>query len=136
MRSGLKPEEDIEVLVKEYKGKEQNPLYETAMDLIMRANWETCQEVDKMCDALRELFADELEERENKGIEKGLEEGLERGKMAKLINQVMRKRERGQSAARIAKDLMEPEEVVQKLYDLIGRYPDSDAESISAHIKG
>lgn len=80
MRSGLKPEEDIEVLVKEYKGKEQNPLYETAMDLIMRANWETCQEVDKMCDALRELFADELEERENKGIEKGLEEGLERGR--------------------------------------------------------
>lgn len=136
MRSGLKPEEDIEVLVKEYKGKEQNPLYETAMDLIMRANWETCQEVDKMCDALRELFADELEERENKGIEKGLEEGLERGKMAKLINQVMRKRERGQSAARIAEDLMEPEEVVQKLYDLIGRYPDSDAESISVHIKG
>lgn len=132
MRSGLKPEEDIEVLVKEYKGKEQNPLYETAMDLIMRANWETCQEVDKMCDALRELFADELEERENKGIEKG----LERGKMAKLINQVMRKRERGQSAARIAEDLMEPEEVVQKLYDLIGRYPDSDEESISAHIKG
>ena len=132
MRSGLKPEEDIEVLVKEYKGKEQNPLYETAMDLIMRANWETCQEVDKMCDALRELFADELEERENKGIEKG----LERGKMAKLINQVMRKRERGQSAARIAEDLMEPEEVVQKLYDLIGRYPDSDAESISVHIKG
>ena len=132
MRSGLKPEEDIEVLVKEYKGKEQNPLYETAMDLIMRANWETCQEVDKMCDALRELFADELEERENKGIEKG----LERGKMAKLINQVMRKRGRGQSAARIAEDLMEPEEVVQKLYDLIGRYPDSDAESISAHIKG
>ena len=132
MRSGLKPEEDIEVLVKEYKGKEQNPLYETAMDLIMRANWETCHEVDKMCDALRELFADELEERENKGIEKG----LERGKMAKLINQVMRKRERGQSAARIAEDLMEPEEVVQKLYDLIGRYPDSDAESISAHIKG
>ena len=85
-----------------------------------------------MCDALRELFADELEERDNKGIEKG----LERGKMAKLINQVMRKRERGQSAARIAEDLMEPEEVVQKLYDLIGRYPDSDAESISAHIKG
>ena len=56
--------------------------------------------------------------------------------MAKLITQVMRKRERGQSAARIAEDLMEPEEVVQKLYDLIGRYPDSDAESISAHIKG
>ena len=42
LRSGLKPDEDIEVLMKEYKGKEQNPLYETAMDLILRANWETC----------------------------------------------------------------------------------------------
>ena len=30
LRSGLKPDEDIEVLMKEYKGKEQNPLYETA----------------------------------------------------------------------------------------------------------
>lgn len=90
LRSGLKPDEDIEVLMKEYKGKEQNPLYETAMDLILRANWETCQEVEKMCDALRELFADELEERETIGLEKGLEQG----KMAKLITQVMRKREK------------------------------------------
>lgn len=50
LRSGLKPDEDIEVLMKEYKGKEQNLLYETAMDLILRANWETCQQVEKMCD--------------------------------------------------------------------------------------
>ena len=131
LRSGLKPDEDIEVLMKEYKGKEQNPLYETAMDLILRANWETCQEVEKMCDALRELFADELEERETIGLEKGLEQG----KMAKLITQVMRKREKGQSAARIAEDLMEPAEVVQRLYDLIGLHPDSDAEHILAYME-
>lgn len=128
LRSGLKPDEDIEVLMKKYRGKEHNPLYETAMDLIMRANWETCQEVEKMCDALRELFADELEERETIGLEKG----LERGKMAKLITQVMRKREKGQSAARIAEDLMEPADVVQRLYDLIGLHPGSDAEHILA----
>ena len=131
LRSGLKPDEDIEVLMKEYKGKEQNPLYETAMDLILRANWETCQEVEKMCDALRELFADELEERETIGLEKGLEQG----KMAKLITQVMRKREKGQSAARIAEDLMEPAEGVQRLYDLIGLHPDSDAEHILAYME-
>ena len=113
LRSGLKPDEDIEVLMKEYKGKEQNPLYE------------------KMCDALRELFADELEERETIGLEKGLEQG----KMAKLITQVMRKREKGQSAARIAEDLMEPAEVVQRLYDLIGLHPDSDAEHILAYME-
>ena len=131
LRSGLKPDEDIEVLMKEYKGKEQNPLYETAMDLILRANWETCQEVEKMCDALRELFADELEERETIGLEKGLEQG----KMAKLITQVMRKREKGQSASRIAEDLMEPADVVQRLYDLIGLHPDSDAEHILAYME-
>lgn len=131
MRSELKPDEDIEVLWREYKGKEQNPLYETAMDLILRANWETCQEVEKMCDALRELFADELEERETIGLEKGLEQG----KMAKLITQVMRKREKGQSASRIAEDLMEPADVVQRLYDLIGLHPDSDAEHILAYME-
>ena len=32
-----------------------------------------------MCDALRELFADELEAREVRGLEQGLERGLERG---------------------------------------------------------
>lgn len=131
LRSELKPDEDIEVLMKEYKGKEQNPLYETAMDLILRANWETCQEVEKMCDALRELFADELEERETIGLEKGLEQG----KMTKLITQVMRKREKGQSASRIAEDLMEPADVVQRLYDLIGLHPDSDAEHILAYME-
>ncbi|MFQ9652476.1 MAG: hypothetical protein ACLRZZ_21520 [Enterocloster sp.] len=88
-----------------------------------------------MCDALRELFADELEERETIGLEKGLEKGLEQGKMAKLITQVMRKREKGQSAARIAEDLMEPADVVQRLYDLIGLHPDSDAEHILAYME-
>lgn len=31
------------------------------MDLIMRANWEQMEEGRNMCEALRELFADELE---------------------------------------------------------------------------
>ena len=103
----------------------------TQVEGYVDANWETCQEVEKMCDALRELFADELEERETIGLEKGLEQG----KMAKLITQVMRKREKGQSAVRIAEDLMEPVDVVQRLYDLIGLHPDSDAEHILAYME-
>ena len=31
------------------------------MDLIVRANWEQMEEERNMCEALRELFADELE---------------------------------------------------------------------------
>ena len=124
LRSGLELDEDIEVLAKEYKGNEGNPLYETAMDLIMRANWEKYQEVRKMCDALRELFADELEERESIGIEKG---GME-----KLITLVMRKMEKGQSAVRIAEDLVEPLDAVQELYDMIESHPDYDTARLYA----
>lgn len=68
----------MEVLAKAYKGKEKNPLYETVMDVIMRANKEVYEEARDMCQALRELFADELEERENSGIEKGIEKGESR----------------------------------------------------------
>lgn len=70
LRSNLTIESDVEVLAKEYKGKEKNPLYETVMDVIMRANKEVYEEAKDMCQALRELFAEELEERENKGESK------------------------------------------------------------------
>ena len=46
------------------------------MDLIIRANWETYEEVREMCDALMELFADKLEEREKLGMEQGMEQGI------------------------------------------------------------
>ena len=35
----------------------------------MRANKNQCEEAKNMCNALRELFADELEEARNEGIE-------------------------------------------------------------------
>ena len=41
------------------QGKENNPLYSAAMDLIVRANWNVYKEENQMCDALKELF-DEL----------------------------------------------------------------------------
>ena len=39
------------------------------MDLTFRANWEKYEEVRDMCEALGELFADELAEREKRGLE-------------------------------------------------------------------
>lgn len=39
-----------------------------------------------MCQALRELFADELEERENIGIKKGIKQGVEQGINSIIIN--------------------------------------------------
>lgn len=124
LRSGLELQEDIEVLTKAYKGKEKHPLYEAAMDLIIRANWEKYQEVRKMCDALRELFADELEERESKG------------ELVKLITQVKRKMIKGQSASEIAEDLLEPLAVIQEIYDLITHNLENSTEWIYAKLTG
>lgn len=124
LRSGLELQEDIEVLAKAYKGKEKHPLYEAAMDLIIRANWEKYQEVRKMCDALRELFADELEERESKG------------ELVKLITQVKRKMIKGQSASEIAEDLLEPLAVIQEIYDLITHNLENSTEWIYAKLTG
>ena len=87
-----------------------------------------------MCDALMELFADKLEEREILGIEKdiqnGLRQGVMKGEYTKLITQVMRKVEKGQAAVKIAEDLMEPLPVIEGIYNLILHNPGISAEQI------
>lgn len=50
-------------------------LYQAVMNVILRANREEAEAEKKMCDALRELFADELKESEIRGIEQGTETG-------------------------------------------------------------
>lgn len=71
--------QDIEILAEEYKGKEKDPLYEAAMDLIVRANRQVYEEERDMCQALRELFQDEFERYEEIGRRKGVEQGIEQG---------------------------------------------------------
>lgn len=77
-----------------------------------------------MCDALRELFADELEERESKG------------EQVKLITLVKRKITKGQTAAEIAEDLLEPLGVIQEMYDLIVRNLGQSTEQIYEELTG
>ena len=79
LRKGLDLTLDIEPLAREYKGKKNDSLYQAVMDVIVRANQKQYEEGRRMCEALKELFADELAEREEKGIEKGIEKGLEKG---------------------------------------------------------
>ena len=51
----------IEKISTEYGKHEHSELYKSVMDIIIRANKERFGEVKDMCEALRELFADELE---------------------------------------------------------------------------
>ena len=56
-------------------------LYQALADTIMRANWQELKEERKMCEALRELFADDLRESREEGIMEGRNVGKREGKL-------------------------------------------------------
>ena len=62
------------------KKKKYKAYYPELMNLIVRANWELIKEEKEMCEALRELFSDELRESEENGLKQGLQNGLELAK--------------------------------------------------------
>lgn len=53
--------------------------YQAVADVVFRANWKTMEEEKKMCDALRELFAEELKESKEEGISVGMTRGISQG---------------------------------------------------------
>ena len=63
----LDSEAEAEKLVTEYRNHTTNKLYQSVMDIIVRANHKQFEEAVKMCEALKELFEDEFNERETKG---------------------------------------------------------------------
>ncbi len=79
----LSGEEQAEKLVKEYWEHKDNTLYQAVMDIIIRANRKQFEEAKNMCDALRELFAEELKENYQAGEDQGRQEG--RSELSRLI---------------------------------------------------
>lgn len=75
----LKSTKDAEELLKDYKKHKKNTLYESVMDIIVRANEEKFEEAKRMCKALEELMKDELEAKKSEGQEIGKEIGKEIG---------------------------------------------------------
>lgn len=68
--------EETRQLVKEYEKHKDNKLYESVMDIIVRANQEEFEEVKGMCKALEELMADVIEAREKEASERGVEQAI------------------------------------------------------------
>lgn len=83
----LEGEKCAERLVREYRRHKDNTLYQAMMDIIIRANREQFEEAKNMCDALRELFAEELEEKYQAGESEGRREGRQEGRseLSRLI---------------------------------------------------
>ena len=91
----IKSAKEAEELVRIYEKHRKNTLYESVMDVIVRANYEKFKEVSSMCQALVEImqpYIDEqvglrVEKEEKKiaergmkrGMEQGIEQGLEKG---------------------------------------------------------
>lgn len=74
MRTDLRAGEEIRKLMREYEKHRKSKDYTAVMNLITRANWEQMEVERKMCDALNELFAEELKEADNKGRTEGRRE--------------------------------------------------------------
>ncbi|MBM6971221.1 3-isopropylmalate dehydrogenase [Mordavella massiliensis] len=80
----LDGEPDAELLVEEYQKHTKDKLYQSVMDIIVRANHEMFEEAKEMCDALRELFADEFKENRREGLQEGRQKGLQEGRQEGL----------------------------------------------------
>ena len=72
LRIDLKAGREIQNVVAKYEQNRHSKDYAAVMDLITRANWKEMEADRKMCDALRELFAEELKEENEKGMERGI----------------------------------------------------------------
>ena len=78
MRTDLRAGEEIRKLMREYEKHRKSKDYTAVMNLITRANWANWEQMEvekKMCDALNELFAEELKEADSRGRTEGLRQG-------------------------------------------------------------
>ena len=104
LRTNLKAGEEIRGLMEKYESNRKKKDYEAVMNLITRANWEQMEVEKKMCDALKELFAEELKEADQQGAKRGRTEGIERGRTEglKLAKSIFRLSAQGMPAEKIA----------------------------------
>ena len=70
----------------------------------------------------------QLRSAENRGRREGREEGRQQGEILKLITMVKKKIENGDSVAKIADDLLEDADVIEKIYDIVKENPEKTRE--------
>lgn len=75
----IKDKEDMKRLLNEYREKQKNPLYESVMQMIVRANEEKFKEADCMCEALNRIIQDQIEEKIRNSLQTGYDEGYGMG---------------------------------------------------------
>ena len=143
LRNDLKAGSEIKNFIERYSTNKNSKLYQALADTVMRANWEKLKEEQNVCEALKELFADDLKElfaddlRESReqgiieGKTAGRIEGRIEGRNAGKIELIIKKYQKGYTAEDTADMLEEPVSRIRQIYDVIEKNaPDYDAESI------
>lgn len=115
LRNDLKSGGEIRNFIEQYGKKKNSKLYQALADTIMRANWKELKEERKMCEALRELFADDLRE----SREESVLEGRNAGKIEGKIEQVIKKYQKGCTVDEAADMLEESPNLIRQIYDVI-----------------
>ena len=81
LRNDLKAGSEIKNFIESYSKNKNSKLYQALAGAVMRANWEKLKEGSNMCEALKELFADDLRESREQGIIEGRIEGRNAGRI-------------------------------------------------------
>lgn len=117
-------------LIDEYQKHGKNVLYQSMMDVIVRANTQQFNREDKkMCEALRELMEEEFEAERGKarregrteglkeGRAEGLKAGMKEGRMEAVKTVVSNLLEMNMPIEEIVKVTGESEEIVEKMIE-------------------
>ena len=116
LRKDLTITDDIDRLAREYRQKRNSPLYSAVMDVVMRANHDVIEEAKNMCDAIRELFADELEE----GVKRGVQLGKEQGIQALILDNLEEQKTKEQIIAKLVKRFELSPDTAETYYNRYG----------------
>lgn len=107
LRTDLEGSEEINELVRRYEERKSSHYYQAVMDLIVRANKEKMEEERYMCEALHELFAEDVEKAAEKAAKKAAEKAAEEAaQRINALNKILAEQNR---TADIIKAATEPE---------------------------
>ena len=111
----LQTVEEANKILGKYEGHQKENLYKSVMNIIVNANKEVFREAKKVCEALRELMKEELEEREKVGRLEGEKAGRLEGERNVKIDLIQTKLSKGKTVEAIAEDLEDSVENILKL---------------------
>ena len=123
LRSNIKNQSEIEAILKEYEEKKNSKLYQAAMEVITRANWAAIKEAKpSMCEALKELMAEEFQKLEEQVTERVTEQVTEQ--VTERVTERVTEQVTEQVTERVT------EQLVKNLYENVG-----NAEKVAEMLK-